>query len=72
MWQITLAELTADAAEPIAKHNRLNGVTDWFCPFCNLVVGIESDGSVHDKGWLYKRDECKNGHPIKWSDTDGA
>lgn len=67
MWQMTWDEILTDESEPYGKTNRLNGITDWFCPVCKYVVGIYSDGSVHNEGWLFKQSTCKNGHRIKWS-----
>ena len=67
MWQMTLDELTAESFKPNGKYNRFNGIMDWFCPVCGLVVGIESTGMTHEKGWLYKRDKCKNGHIVDWT-----
>lgn len=66
MWQMTWDELDAEAFKPNDVYNRVNGLIDWFCPVCGQVVGIESTGTVHEKGWLYKRDKCKNGHIIDW------
>lgn len=66
MWQIRLDEIIGEPVLPNGKYNWRNGITDWFCPLCGQVVGIESDGTVHEKGWIYKRDECKNGHTVKW------
>lgn len=66
MWQMTIDELTTAAFEPNGKYNRFNGITDWFCPICGMVVGIHSNGQTHEEGWLYKRDTCKNGHRIEW------
>lgn len=67
MWQMTWDELTAESFKPNGKYNRFNGIMDWFCPVCGLVVGIESTGMTHEKGWLYKRDKCKNGHIVDWT-----
>lgn len=66
MWQMTIDELITSAFEPNGKYNRLNGITDWFCPICGMVVGIHSNGQTHEEGWLFKRDTCKNGHRIEW------
>ena len=68
MWQIRLDELDEGPVPPTGKYNRLTGITDWFCPLCGMVVGIESDGSVHDKGMIWMRARCKNGHAIKWEE----
>lgn len=65
MWQMTLDELTTEAFEPNGQYNRLTGLMTWICPLCGQPVGIHSDGSIHEEGWLYKREECKNGHKIK-------
>lgn len=65
---MTLDELTTEAFEPNGKYNRLTGITDWMCPLCGNVVGIHSNGSVHEEGWLYKCDQCKNGHMIRWNE----
>lgn len=66
MWQMTIDELTTAAFEPLGKYNRFNGITDWFCPICGMVVGIHSNGQTHEEGWLFKRDTCKNGHRVEW------
>ena len=66
MWQMTWEELTTSSFKPNGKYNRFNGIMDWFCPVCGCVVGIESTGLTHEKGWFYKRDKCKNGHSIEW------
>ena len=66
VWQITLDEISEEAFKPNGKLNWRNGMTDWFCPLCGECVGIHSNGQVHEEGWLYKRDECKNGHKIDW------
>ena len=66
MWQITIDELVEEAFKPNGKLNWRNGIEDWFCPLCGELVGIYSNGSTHEEGWLYKRDKCKNGHNIDW------
>ncbi len=66
-WQMTLQELTEDNYRPTARENPANGVTDWFCPICGMVVGIHSNGTVHDAGWLFQRDVCRNGHAVDWN-----
>lgn len=68
MWQMTLDELITEAFKPNGKYNRLTGLMDWFCPMCGEVVGIWSNGSVHEEGWLFRRDKCKNGHRIDWDE----
>lgn len=71
VWQMTWDELEAESFKPNnGKLNWRNGIMDWFCPICGEVVGIESDGSVHDKGFMFKRDECRNGHRIDWEGVD--
>lgn len=67
MWQMTLDEFENESFEPYEKDcGRANGITDWFCPVCRQCVGMYSDGSVHNKGWLYKRSRCSNGHRMEW------
>ena len=66
MWHITLNELINSSFQPNGKYNRHNGIMDWFCPVCGQVVGIESTGTVHEAGWMYRRDCCQNGHKIDW------
>lgn len=66
MWQMTLDELTVEAFAPNGRYNRFTGITDWFCPLCGEVVGMYSNGQVHEEGWLYKRDKCRNGHIVDW------
>ena len=58
--------ISEEAFKPNAKLNWRNGMTDWCCPLCGECVGIHSNGQVHEVGWLYKRDECKNGHKVDW------
>lgn len=66
MWQMTLDELTVEAFAPNGRYNRFTGITDWFCPLCGDCVGMYSNGQVHEEGWLYKRDKCRNGHAVDW------
>ena len=70
MWQMTMLELISDSYKPEVKYNWANGLSDWFCPVCGQCVGIYSNGQTHNEGWLYKRDECKNGHRIGWGDNE--
>lgn len=66
VWQITLDEITEEAFKPNGSYNWRNGITDWLCPLCGGIVGIHSNGKVHEEGWLYKKDECKYGHKVDW------
>lgn len=68
MWQIRLDEIDEDSFPPNGRYNWRTGLTDWLCPLCGEVVGIESDGSVHEKGMIYQREQCKNGHAINWKE----
>jgi len=70
MWQITINELVHDSYQPKGINDRVSGLTRWFCPVCDTVVGLYSTGTVHDKGWLIKRDQCRNGHNIDWEGID--
>lgn len=67
MWQMTLDEYLTEEFEPYGKKLRPNGITDWFCPVCTYLVGMYSDGSVHNEGWIFKQPTCQNGHRIKWT-----
>ena len=62
-WQMTLAELTQDSFEPII-HSMHMGSWSYECPICSAVVGIRTATD----GFVYKREACKNGHVVKWSE----
>lgn len=62
MWQMTLEELTADEFTPIRKPMHL-GAWGYECPICGLPVGIYRS----DDGMVFQRDQCSNGHRIKWT-----
>ena len=66
MWQIRLDELDNEAFLPNGKLNWHNGIFTWFCPLCGQVVGMESDGSVHEKEVFFRKDACPNGHSVDW------
>ena len=58
---MTLLELYFDSFVPTAESHLERGLIDYFCPVCNSVVGVFSTGTVHKRGWMFKRDECQNG-----------
>lgn len=67
MWQMTMSELLSDSYRPEVKHNWANGISDYFCPLCGECVGIYGTDTAHEKGWLYQRDKCRNGHVMDWN-----
>lgn len=70
-YQMTMAEMFDESFKPIRLHETIKGRTSFNCPICGWLVGIYSDGSVHKEiGWMYKREQCKNGHAVDWSDQN--
>ena len=69
MWQMTIDELISEAFAPEGSRNWRSGMTDYFCPLCGGCVGMYSDGSVHQEGWMMIRDACRNGHRIDWTEA---
>lgn len=65
-YQMTLLEMFDDHFIPVAESHLDRGLIDYFCPVCNAPVGVFSTGDIHKWGWLYRRDECRNGHTISW------
>lgn len=71
MWQITLYELDEDRVKPKRAYNSPSGAFHYTCGICGESVGIHSGKCNHvQKGWLVKRDVCKNGHPVDWEAVD--
>ena len=66
MWQITLDEIMNTAFVPNGNYEWRKGIWTYFCPLCGAAVGMFSDGTVHDRGCLLKRDRCPNGHSVDW------
>ena len=69
-YQMTLADITTvGPLKPLKKHEIVKGQYMYRCPLCEECVGIENDGTVHrELGFIYKRDTCRNGHDIDWSE----
>ena len=74
VYQLTLADLDdLGPVSPLRKHEIIRGQYYYYCPMplCGECVGIENDGTVHrELGFIYKRDICRNGHKIDWSEND--
>ena len=81
-WQMTLAELDQESVQPIRKLFHF-GCYHFNCPICDEVVGIWRDPNIDNvvgiwrdpnidkvtNGMIWKRDECKHGHAIDWSNV---
>lgn len=70
---MTFLELESDSFQPIKKLFHF-GCWHYSCPICGEVVGIYRDPKI-DKvtnGLIYKRDLCKNGHHVDWSEVNEA
>ena len=69
-YQMTLADLTTvGPVKPTKEHETIKGSWKYTCPLCGELVAIEYDGTVHrELGFIYKRDTCRNGHDIDWSE----
>lgn len=68
-YQITWEEILEPDKEwtAIPEPAPERGLIDYFCPVCSDVVGIYSTGTIHEKGWMYRRETCRNGHKIRYS-----
>ena len=69
-WQMTLTELDQESVQPLRKLFHF-GCYHFNCPICDEVVGSWRDPNI-DKvtnGMIWKRDECKHGHAIDWSNV---
>lgn len=69
-WQITIDELLEPSRKPKTYFTPMPGCTGYCCGICREAVGLYSNGTTHDEGWLYKRETCRNGHEIDWSETE--
>ena len=70
-WQMTMEKALEPekARKPERIYERIKGQAFYYCPICQDLVGMYSDGSVHREiGFTYKRDKCRNGHIIDWSE----
>lgn len=67
-YQMTIFELGRGAVVPIRKILHF-GTYYYDCPLCGEAVGIWKDPKLDHvtNGFIYKRDQCKNGHEIDWS-----
>ena len=68
MWQMTWDELDQEDVVPTTRHN-LSGSVYYSCGICGDLVGIFGPPEFHEKGWIYKRDKCKNGHVVDWKEA---
>lgn len=68
---MTMSEMLEEEFKPDRQHNTVRGQTFYYCPVCGWLVGTYSDGTVHKEvGLIYKRDVCKFGHNVDWSDYE--
>lgn len=69
-YQMTLEEmLDPSPKKPTRERGVAPGTFCYRCPICEAIVGIKGAETYHEPGWLYRRDQCKNGHDIDWSKT---
>ena len=66
MWQITLFELNEDKVKPTKSYNSPSGTVHYLCGICSAPVGIYGPKTHHERGWILKRECCKNGHVVDW------
>ena len=67
-WQMTLNELIDDSFRPTKTMIHF-GSYGFECQICACPVGLYRPA---DGGMVYKRDECKNGHKVDWSEVREA
>lgn len=72
-WQMTFQELEADSFKPSRKLLHI-GTYVFFCPVCGEAVGFYRNPRIDPitNGMYYKREQCKNGHAVDWSDVKEA
>lgn len=63
-WQMTFDEMMSDSFRPKTEPMH-QGAWAYVCPVCGNAVGIRRVV----EGFVYKRDECKNGHKVDWSEV---
>ena len=69
MYQMTLLELETDKAVPEPERGT-SGTICFKCGLCGSYVGIYGPKEFHERGWIYKRDKCQNGHDIDWNEVE--
>lgn len=64
-WQMTFDEMMSDSFRP--KMSSLHeGFWGFKCPICGDCVGFKSIRY----GFMHKKDQCKNGHKVDWSEVN--
>ena len=68
-YQMILDEFISDTHKPI-REVAPGGMWVYSCPICGGWVGCHKGDRKDDEdiGWYSKRDECKYGHKVDWSD----
>ena len=67
-WQMTFRELEHESFQPMKTMIHF-GSWGFECPICACPVGLYRPA---DGGLVFKRDECKNGHKVDWSEVREA